>query len=84
VKTIYNHPIPIEEEKFSLDLQDGWKFLCVAFRQDKPFMWVEVRDFTPKTQHNFQLFGTGQDIPDDARYLATYKLGPFVLHLYLL
>lgn len=84
MKTIYNHQIPIEEEKFSLDLQGGWKFLCVAFKQDKPHMWVEVRDFAPKTQINFQIFGTGQDIPEDAIYLTTYKIGPFTMHLYLL
>lgn len=83
MKTIYNFPFSIKSPKFSILLQKEWKFLdVVVLDEEKPKLYAEVRDGMAKEQVNFQLFGTGQDIPLSATYLTTFSVGPFVFHLY--
>ena len=83
-KTVYKYPLPLRDSKFSLVLPENFKFLCVMFQNELPFMWAEVAEEVSKTEFQFQLFGTGQEIPESATYLTTYSIGPFVLHLYRL
>lgn len=44
--------------------------------------WAEVGVFETPVEHELKVFVTGQDIPDNARWIATNKLGAFVGHLY--
>lgn len=83
-KTVNKHPIPISNHKFSLMLQTGFKFLRAGVQNENAFMWLEVFPDMPKQQIDFATYGTGQEIPDQAQYLGTYWIGPFVFHLYRL
>lgn len=58
------------------------RFLRVGFQGEGLFFWAEVIPENSPKEVKFQLFGTGQEIPDSAKYMATYDDGPFVMHLY--
>ena len=81
-KIIQKHPFSIRDPKFTLLLPRDHKFLSVAFQGDTPNFWIETKDSCDRVEFNFQLFGTGQDIPISATYLTTFSFGPFVFHCY--
>lgn len=82
MKTVYKYPFSIGKPKFSLNLPVGWKFLSVLFLDEKPQLWAEVADGVARQDYKFELYGTGQEIPDTAEYLTTFSVGPFIFHLY--
>lgn len=41
-------------------------------------LWVEVQDDLVEVSRTFQLFATGQDIPEDAQYIGTSVQYPVV------
>ncbi len=82
MKKIYKYPIPCKEPKFSVVLPIGFKFLRLAFQDEQLQMWCEFAAGARTIKTDFQAFGTGHEIPDGAKYLTTYDLGPFVFHLY--
>lgn len=84
MKSIYKYPIPIKAQKFPMLLPKNFKFLKAGLQNEAVFMWAEVVDGDPKEEFSFGVFGTGQEINNSAKYLATYEIGPFVLHLYQL
>jgi hypothetical protein len=84
MKTVYKYPIPLKMQKFDLMLPENFKVNRIGFQSDQLFMWAEVVKDGRQVQHHFAAFGTGQDVPDSAKFLYTYDIGPFVLHLYLL
>ncbi len=83
MKKAFKYPIPKRSAKFSLMLPIGFKFLRVNPQGEELMLWAEVKDVA-STQVDFQVFGTGHEIPDEAKYLTTYDDGPFVFHLYQL
>ena len=82
MKRVYKYPIPTRKSKFSLLLPEGFKFLRVSFQAEQLQLWAEVMDGAKTIQLDFQVFGTGHDIPPGSKYLTTYDDGPFVFHLY--
>ena len=84
MKMVYKYPYFLEQKKFSLQLPKDWKFLTVKPEGEKIFLWAEVKDGMMKEDVNFEVFGTGQEIPLTAEYLTTYSVGPFNFHLYLM
>ena len=45
-------------------------------------LWAEVDPDAEKTLRTFEVFGTGQHIPDHCVHLHTWIEGPYVWHLY--
>lgn len=85
MKTVYKYPVPRQLGcKFPLLLPLEFKFLRIGFQGEALFLWAEVNKDMKPVAHQFGLFGTGHDIPNNAVYLATYDDGPFVVHLYRL
>jgi len=81
-KMINKYPFSMKAPKFTLLLPKDFKFLSVAFQGDTPNIWIETVEATVREEFNFQLFGTGQEIPLTAIWLTTFSFGPFVFHLY--
>ena len=81
-RIIYKYPFPIQAS-FSLDLPLGAKILHVAMQGDQPCIWAEFnKQEVMVNQRDFQVVGTGFDIPYNLTYLATLQTPPFVWHLY--
>lgn len=82
MRKVFKYPVPLRSAKFTLQLPRTFKFIRVGYQADQLFMWLEVVEDSPKIKIDFQVFGTGHDIPDGPVHLTTYDNGPFVLHLY--
>lgn len=80
-RKVFKYPLPRNRQKFEIALPP-FKFLRVGFQNENLFMWCEVEPERGVSTSKFSLYGTGQDISDNAVYLATYDDGPFVFHLY--
>lgn len=84
-KTVHKFPFSIKQPKFNCVLPVGFKFLDVTvLDEERPHFWIECAEGVERKQFNFQLFGTGQEIPMSATYMTTFTIGPFAFHLYLL
>lgn len=53
-----------------------------AMQNHVPTIWAEVDTAHGLVPRYFQIFGTGQELPDGAEYVGTFEQGPFVWHLY--
>lgn len=82
MKLVYKYPYFLKNKKFSLQLPLGWEFLTCMVEDEKIYLWAEVREGVEKEEVNFEVFGTGQEIPLSAKYLTTYSVGPLNFHLY--
>lgn len=45
-------------------------------------LWVEQRVDAPPDNRTFHVVGTGHQVPDDARYIASCEDGQYIWHLY--
>lgn len=62
----------------------GSEFLHAGVQDDRYFVWMKVDPKEEKmTQRGIQIIGTGHDIPEDMRHLATFQHGPFVWHVFV-
>lgn len=84
MKMVYKFPYSIKQKRFTLSLSKSWKFVAATISDERPCFWAEVVDGEQKSDFNFEVFGTGQEIPLSAIHLTTYEIGPFVFHLYWL
>jgi hypothetical protein len=97
MKTIYRYEVPIDDQVHSVTISGNP--LAVAFRPDLPSavveFWAEARQDTERgrmkaRERTFQVFGTGQSIPDRAAYWGTtaryrdplFQVESVVFHLY--
>ncbi len=61
------------------------KIVHVGQQDDRLMIWAEhicPDENTTALSRIFDVFGTGQSIPDTAEYLGTFFDSPFVWHLY--
>lgn len=65
-----------------LSLPDGWWVVRVALQNGLPFVWIEREREGEEHPVSLEVFATGQDIPECARWLGTWEDGPFIWHLY--
>lgn len=82
MKVIYKYPVPKTLNKFTIPLPKECDFLRIGFQNDQVFMWCLVNKDAPITPRKFSAYGTGQDVPDNQIYLATYEYGPIIIHLF--
>jgi hypothetical protein len=83
MRRVYKYPIPNgRTAKFSIPLENGFKFLRVAYQGEQLQMWCEVEDGATRDFVEFELYGTGHDIKPGAKYITTFDIGPLVMHMY--
>jgi len=51
-------------------------------RKGVPTIWAEVDSEQPAEPAQFQIFGTGHEIPNGATHVATFDSEPFVWHVF--
>lgn len=79
-KVVYKYEV---DKYFTLNLPAGWKPVMVAEQRELPFMWVEFdKDDKELWQHYFQVFATGEELPELCSHLGSWQRGAFVWHLY--
>lgn len=78
------HKIPLQVgTRVSVSLPLGTKLVHCDNQFGQPMLWVEKpQGPQPVEMRHFEVFGTGWDIPDDARHLGTVIQGKWVWHCY--
>lgn len=80
MKTIFRYEVPDDGAWHDVDM--AGEPLHVACRRPSIVeFWAEHRD-GPSVTRRLRVFGTGHQVPDQARYRGTALAGPLVLHLY--
>ena len=84
MKVVYKYEVSPERGK-SVELPADARIIHVGEQGDILMLWAEHGWPDANTSHvtrHFDVFGTGQPIPEDARHLGTFFDGPFVWHVY--
>ncbi len=82
MKTIWKYTIKYSHA-FELITTPTARVVFFSVQGGQPTFWMEFQLGVQNThKRQFQIFGTGHDIPDHARYIGTTLDGPFVWHLY--
>ena len=82
MKSVFKYPLLHIGTPMVLSLPAGSKALAFQFQEATPTMWVEVTSSEEYVRREFQVFGTGHDIPDHAQYVGTVQDDWLVWHLY--
>ncbi len=78
MEAIYKYPVRVQGLPF------GYEILHVEQQNDETFIWAKV-DTDPtviEVPVSFTVLGTGEPIPDNMKYIATWQKPPFVWHLF--
>jgi hypothetical protein len=80
MKTIWKFEVGIQVPKFRLDLPMDARVVKV----DHGYMWIEGTFNAANGQHvEFQIIGTGHEVPAGFDYAGTYFATPYVWHVYM-
>ena len=85
MRTILKYDVAIG--RFEVKMPTGARVLDAQGQDGRPVMWVQTWGEPTLEKRIFQVFGTGQEIPQDLgpemfKYRATFQMGPMVWHLY--
>lgn len=83
MRKILKFEIPLIEDKFTLNLPARWRFLSFQVQDRKPMIWIGGDFDKEKVEVQFQIVGTGDEMPENSDYLGTIQMPPFVWHLFL-
>ncbi len=89
-RTIYKYEIPLSPlpSKFSIDIPKGAEVLTAQLQNGVPQLWALVSPDNEKEERNFEIFGTGHDVPVgmgiERKYISTYQAieGLLVFHFF--
>ena len=83
MKTVWKFPLMVTT-RFSVEMPDGAKILCVGAQGDQPVMWALVDTAEPPVGRVFSVHGTGHEVEEGEKYVGTFEIigGRFVGHLF--
>lgn len=81
-KTIYKYPVEFKLDGDLIEIPVLSSFRHFGAQDNQLYTWWEVQPTFPLDKKRLYVIGTGQPIPDDATWLATTQVGPYVWHLY--
>jgi hypothetical protein len=83
MKVVYKYPVHPETK--SAVLPADARLVQVGMQGDTLMLWAEHSGYPGddmRVVRHFDVFGTGQPIPDDATHIGTFFDGPFVWHVF--
>ena len=84
MSTIYKYPL--EPGRTQLQIPHGAQALTVQMQNGTPCLWAKVDPTRPAELRIFDVYGTGNAMPDDPRmlYVATFQMegGALVWHVF--
>lgn len=90
MRQIWKFPLDFANgEPVTVDMPEGAEVLRLAMQGPAhgrarltPTIWALVDSDNPTEQRRFAVYGTGHDLPRQARYLGTWDAAPFVWHVF--
>ncbi len=81
MKRVYKFPVHFMAS-FSYPMSADAEIVHVALQDGQPHFWFCTDTLAPPVSRHFQVFGTGHDIPHNAKHLGSWLEGAFVWHLF--
>jgi hypothetical protein len=85
LKIIYKYKLETASVQ-NIEMPEGAEILCVQTQGKTPCIWALVDPSVKLTKRTFEIFCTGNNIPDDVnrKYIGTYQLygGEMVFHCF--
>lgn len=81
MRKIWKYKIP-GVGKFTLNIPVDYVILAVQLQDSYPQMWINVNPENPSQPVEFEVVGTGRDVPANSHYRGTWQEGQFVWHLF--
>lgn len=80
LRAVWKYEIPVDGQTHGHTIPEGATLVHVACQDGPGFVqvWALVDPLRQPETRDFQVYGTGQDVPSDARYVGT-ALAPFGL-----
>ena len=82
MRTIWKFALEVTGVPQVFDVPRGAKVVRVAEQNGKVAMWVDVDTKRPVDERTYQIFGTGHTVPEDAIYMGSADMKPFVWHVF--
>lgn len=85
IKTVYKYPVPLDfVARQEIFLPEGAKPLVMGFDGNlKVCLWAEVNPDAPSHLRKIAIIGTGEEVPENLKYLNTFERNGFVFHSYV-
>jgi len=68
-------------ERQTIEMPVGATILSVQVQHESICIWAEVEDYT-SAGRTFRIVGTGNEVPEQCKYVGTVQQEPFVWHIY--
>jgi hypothetical protein len=82
MKTIHKKVIEVVDGAQTVIINSGSRLIHVHEQGGKITAWFKVDTEREPSERMFKVVGTGHDITDDWRYVATIHIGDLVWHLH--
>lgn len=81
MKSIYKYELAITDSQ-QIAMPAGSKILTAQAQNGVVCLWAEVDADVKEEFRHFRFVGTGHQLPDGLRYIATVQTAIFVWHVY--
>ena len=82
-RTIVRYTVPVDDHAWTFDLTSDPVAVGNGITLDEVDFWAEYADGEPKKPRRFQVFGTGHQLPQNARHVGTCpRVSGLICHLY--
>ena len=83
-KSIWKFPFEVTDEQ-EIKMPIGAQILSVQMQGDKPCIWVLVDTTAQKENRTVQVFGTGNPVSNEGKYIGTFQMcdGARVFHTFI-
>jgi len=83
LRRMFRYTIPVDDRSHIIHLTGDPLHVANGITLDEVEFWAEYADGTPGKARQFRVFGTGQPLPLDARWVGTCpRVSGLVWHLY--
>lgn len=81
MRTVYKYELL---PNVKIEMPIGAALRTVMSQGDQLFLWAEIDTTKPTEMREFQVFGTGHEIPNKPglSFIGTAQMGPLVWHVY--
>ena len=80
---MFRYTVPVDDRSWAFDLTSDPVHVANGITLDEVDFWAEHAEHAGRCDRVFQVFGTGQPLPADARWVGTCpRIAGLVWHLY--
>jgi len=83
MRVVYKYAVPVSAgRRHPISVSTDARLLHVAEQHGEPTLWLETDPYEVQETREFQVIGTGWQVPEQTAYVGTAHCGAFVWHVY--